>query len=79
MCRRGCNSPPLRRFRNLPLIPCRSGDGHGLTTIYWNARDVAGIKVHIGSLSDSLFAVGGSKGFATTGQWATNGIVTLPS
>jgi hypothetical protein len=61
VCRRGCNSLPLRRFRNLPLIPCRSGDGHGLTTIYWNARDVAGIKVHIGSLSDSLFAVGGLK------------------
>lgn len=51
------------------------GSGHGLTTIYWNAPGVASINVHVGSPSGSLFAVGGSEGFATTGQWVTDGML----
>src|SRR5208283_758386 len=52
-----------------------SSGSTGQTTISWNAPDSNGIEVHIGSSTGTLFAEGGSTGFAETGDWVLNGMV----
>jgi hypothetical protein len=47
----------------------------GETTISWNAPGFAGVEVHIGSATGTLFAGGGSSGSAETGEWVSNGMV----
>ena len=47
----------------------------GQTTISWNASGSAGVEVHIGSATGTLFAGGASTGSAQTGDWVSNAMV----
>ena len=50
------------------------GSGLGVTTLSWSARS-SFVTVHVGSATGALFAAGGSTGTATTGKWASDGMV----
>jgi hypothetical protein len=46
----------------------------GAATISWNAPGHSVIAIHLGSASGALFAMGGSSGWAQTGNWVTSGM-----
>ena len=70
----GCPAPYLDATPN-PIRICDGSPG-GLTTLQWDATDMAEeIELRVGSVMGTLFATGGATGFATTNRNVTDGTV----
>ncbi|MGA7409631.1 MAG: hypothetical protein WBW33_04040 [Bryobacteraceae bacterium] len=67
-------APPTIAANPIP-IPVATGAVVGQTTISWYAPGSSSVEIHVGSATGTLFAAGGSSGSATTGEWASNGMV----
>ncbi len=69
-----CPAPYLDATPN-PIRICDGSPG-GLTTLQWDATDMAEmIELRVGSVTGTLFATGGPIGFATTNRNVTDGTV----
>ena len=60
---------------NMPTtIRVSQGVTVGEAHLVWNAPQVRGVEIHVGSPWGTLFATGGPQGTATTGPWVTDAL-----
>ncbi len=69
----GVTLPQLITASPNPIPPASEATAE--TVISWYAPDSPSVEVRVGSPTGTLFASGGSRGTAHTGDWVTNGMV----